>query len=162
MLESRAETTLLSEPRARFHRHEHRAIDFERRAASSMRCRRIPPRRSDRGNHLQFPNFTTSLATGIDLTFDWCKVVLRRRASNARRRCTPILSATFDIYRFKEGRGREDCYADCNRDAVDFGTSYSRSKTLRFVFDFLFPTISKMGISYLVERKNRENGSRER
>lgn len=115
-------------------------------------CRRIPPRRSDRGNHLQFPNFTTSLATGIDLTFDWCKVVLRRRASNAGvHRYSRLPSISIDSRR--GGKGREDCYADCNRDAVDFGTSYSRSKTLRFVFDFLFPTISFQKWVYRISRK---------
>ena len=48
----------------------------------------------------------TSPATRrIDLTFDWCKVVLRRRARNARRRCTPILSATFDTRSIDSRRG---------------------------------------------------------
>lgn len=94
----------------------------------------------------------TSPATRIDLTFDCCKVVLRRAARNARRRCTPILSVTFDIYRFedRERGGEEDCYVDYNRDAIDSDISCSRSKTLGFVFPC--PFHSKR-ISYPVERK---------
>lgn len=93
----------------------------------------------------------TSPATRIDLTFDCCKVVLRRAARNARRRCTPILSVTFDIYRFEE-REREE-----GRKIVTWITietlsdiSCSRSKTLGFVF--LCPFHSKRD-GYIIERK---------
>lgn len=100
--------------------------------------------------------FATSPATRIDLTFDWCKVVLRRGARNARRRCTPILSATFDIYRFEERGREEDCYGDYNRDAIDFDISSILDR--KSLSSYILSIQSETGISYSKEesRMDRE------